>query len=83
MFLFFVIWIIFLLASINEIFKGNYWLIILFAIYTVIIIVVAIYALINNKNKTIGSHDNNKNKNVTNKDMQNLVYYDMTHKNKY
>lgn len=77
-----ILWIVFLLASINECFKGNPLFLILFIIFNIAIIF-AVVSSAKAKNSNDSSDDNEfqkKKSNVTDEDMQDLIFFDMTHK---
>ncbi len=73
----FIIWLLFLLLSINECYKENYLYIILFILVNISFIYIIITENKNNQHKEVSS----KNKNITDDDIQDLIFFDKTHEN--
>lgn len=73
----FIIWLLFLLLSINECYKENYLYIILFVLVNISFIYIIITENKNNQHKEVSS----KNKNITDDDIQDLIFFDKTHEN--
>lgn len=86
MIIFIVIWLFILLATINEIYKGNYVCITLFVIFNIVIVYVVIKSNLkdnkkinNNKHKDI-SEKNEKTKKENDIEIQEFIFFDMINK---
>lgn len=77
----FIIWLFFLLICINECYKGNYLYIIFFMIVNVLFIYIVIKEMKNKKSENKPNIEtNNGNKDTTDEDIQDLIFFDMIDK---
>lgn len=74
----FIIWLLFLLLSINECYKGNYLYIILFVVANISYIYIIITKSKTNPHKEEQKEVSSKNNNITDEDIQDLIFFDKT-----